>query len=100
MNNALLVLRDAVIVAVAGAFVSGLVYIVKLLVTISRDVKSFGPSIQALYRVQPFVLDALEYQNSALREVGANGSTIKADDAVRKGRECLERMLEERVGCS
>ena len=100
MSNAAIVFRDALIVAAAGGFFTGLVFVVKLLLKISRNVDAFGPSIQALYRVQPYVLDALEFQNAALKEIGANGSTEKANEAVRNGRAVLDRRLEERVGCN
>lgn len=98
MMSWLVVLRDGALTAAGGAVLAGSIAVVKMMMGMSRDVKSFGPSIQALYRVQPYVLDSLEYQNAALREIGANGSTEKADAAIRDGRKVLERRLEERVG--
>jgi hypothetical protein len=89
---------EAAVGAAAVAIVAGSFKGVQLLSKMQRDLKTFGPSLQALYRVQPHVLDALQYQNAALREIGANGSTECADDAIRAGRKVLERRLEERIG--
>ena len=89
---------QGVITAAAGALVLGIIAAIKLLSRMAADVKSLGPSMQALYSIQPHLIRATRYQNAALREIGANGSTEEADKCLNAAEECLDRRLVERVG--
>ena len=89
---------QGVITAAAGAFVLGIIAAIKLLSRMATDVKSLSPSMQALYSIQPHLIRATRYQNAALREIGANGSTEEADKCLNAAEECLDRRLVERVG--
>lgn len=84
--------------AVAAALVAGIIAALKLLIGMARDVKSLGPSMQALYSIQPHLIRATRCQNAALREIGANGSTEEADKCLAEAEACLDRRLVERVG--
>ena len=89
---------EALAAAVAAALVAGMIAAVRILVGMARDVRSLGPSMQALYSIQPHLIRATRYQNAALREIGANGSTEEADKCLNAAEECLDRRLVERVG--
>jgi hypothetical protein len=91
------IITAAIGVAVAG-FGTGIVALVRLLTRISRDVASLGPSVQALYAIQPCVIKALRYQNAAFRELGANGSTDRSNECLDEAEKNLDRRLIERVG--
>lgn len=73
---------EGAITAAAGGFCIGIVYIIKLLIGVKRALDHIGPSLETLYTAQPFVLKALRHQNGALREIGANGSTVHADACI------------------
>jgi hypothetical protein len=89
---------SAVIVAVAGIFVTAVFQSVRILADMRREVKSLGPSMQALYAIQPHIIRATRFQNAALKELGANGSTIKSDECLDVAEAHLDRRLTERVG--
>ena len=89
---------EAVIIATAGLLVTGIASIVGMLNQMSRDVRSLGPSMQALYAIQPYIIRATRYQNAALKELGANGSTEKSDACLDEAEAALDRRLAERVG--
>ena len=89
---------EALLAAVAASLVAGVIAVVRLLVGMARDVKSLGPSMQALYAIQPHLIRATRYQNAALKEIGANGSTEEANKCLDAAEECLDRRLVERVG--
>jgi len=89
---------EATIVATAGLLVTGLVSIAGMLTRVSRDLRSIGPSMQALYAIQPYIIKATRFQNAALKELGANGSTVRSDACLDEAEAALDRRLAERVG--
>lgn len=89
---------EALIGAAATALVAGIIAAVRLLAGMARDVRSLGPSMQAIYAIQPHLIRATRYQNAALKEIGANGSTEEANKCLDAAEECLDRRLVERVG--
>ena len=89
---------EATIVATAGLLVTGIVSIFKMVVDMSRDVKSLKPSMTALYDIQPHIIRATRFQNAALKELGANGSTTRSDECLDVAESKLDRRLAERVG--
>lgn len=94
---ALTALVGVVVTGMAG----GLVALIKMLSRVARDVAALGPSMQALYQIQPHIIRATRHQNAALKELGANGSTVKSDECLDAAESCLDRRLVERVGgCS
>lgn len=82
---------EAIVATSAGGFLIGLVYIIKLLVKVQRAIDHLGPSMETLYLVQTPILRTLRHQNNALREVGANGSTVKANECVDEAERIIER---------
>jgi len=90
--------QDAAIGAVAVSLVTGIIAVVKMLFTVSSEMRSLGPSMQAVYRIQPLLIKAQRHQNAAMRELGANGATVKADECLDEADAVLDRRLSERVG--
>jgi len=84
---------DGVVVAAAGGFFVGLVWIINLLIGVKRAVDHLGPSLETLYLVNPYVLKTLKHQNDALQELGADGSTVKANECI----DAAEKLLDDRL---
>lgn len=84
---------QAVVVAFGTMFAGGLVFIIKLLMKVSHDMKSIGPSVKTLYRIQPYLTNAIRHQNSAFRELGANGSTVKSNECLDEVDKLLNQKL-------
>lgn len=93
-------LVEGIIVAAAGLIVSGVAVAVRTLFAMRRDIVGFTPSLQAMVEIQPLMVRATRHQNAALREIGANGSTIKADACLDDAEAVLSRLLVEKVGGS
>lgn len=98
MTPITLTFQDAAIGAVAVSLVGGIIATIKLMHTMSHEVKSLSPSMQAIYRIQPLLIKAQRHQNAAMRELGANGPTVKADECLDEADRVLDRRLAERVG--
>lgn len=73
---------EAIMVAFGGALAAGIIAIIRLLSSISRDMKCVVPSVRTLYEIQPCLTNAIRHQNAAFKELGANGSTIKSDECL------------------
>lgn len=69
----------------------------KTLRSIHRDVVGFSPSIQAIATIQPLLIRATRYQNAALRELGANGSTEKSNACLDEADSELDRLLVKKI---
>lgn len=90
--------QDAAIGAVAVSLVAGIIAVVRTLTKMTHEFRSIGPSMQAMYRIQPLLIRAQRHQNAALRELGANGPTVKSDECLDEADALLDRRLAERVG--
>jgi len=86
---------QAVVVALGTAFVTGLFLAVKLLANIAHGMKYMVPSVRTLYQIQPYLTEAIRYQNSAFKELGANGSTIKSNECLDEVDKILNKKLAE-----
>jgi len=91
-------LVEGIIVAASALIVGGVVVAVRTLFAMRRDIVGFTPSLQALARVEPLMIRATRHQNAALREIGANGSTIKADSCLDDAEAVLAELLVEKIG--
>lgn len=89
---------EAIAAAFGGLMLTGVIAITRLLIKISREVGHLGPSLEALYMIQPFLIRATRYQNAALKELGANGSTTSSDSCLDEAAKHLDRRLAERIG--
>ncbi|MBU1080919.1 MAG: hypothetical protein KKB59_10575 [Spirochaetes bacterium] len=89
---------EAMIVAAAGSLIAGVIIAIKTLLTMSRDIKGFSPSLQALAAIQPLMIRATRHQNGALREIGANGATHKADECLDEAESVLNELLVKKIG--
>jgi hypothetical protein len=90
--------QDAAIGAVAVSLVAGIISVVRSVMAMTREVRTLGPSMQAVYRIQPLLIKAQRHQNAALRELGANGPTVLADDCLDEADKILDCRLAERSG--
>lgn len=91
-------LLEAIATAAGAAILAGLVAIVRMLFDIKRGVAKLTPSVQALYAIQPYIIDATRYQNKALQELGANGSTEKSDGCLDQAVEIYRGRTVESIG--
>lgn len=98
MNSVIETAIAALIGLVVTGLGAGIVALVRMLSRISRDVSALGPSMRAIYEMQPYMLKATRYQNAALKELGANGSTEKSNECLDAAEACLDRQLVEHVG--
>jgi hypothetical protein len=55
------------------------------------------PYVKALVEIQPHIIKAGKKQNAALREIGANGSTLESDTEFDEAQKCLDSLLTSRV---
>jgi len=91
---------EGIIVAASAIIVAGVVLAVRTLFAMRRDIVGFTPSLQAMVEIQPLMVRATRHQNAALREIGANGSTLKADACLDDAEAVLNRRLVVKVGGS
>jgi len=91
---------EGIIVAASAIIVAGVVLAVRTLFAMRRDIVGFTPSLQAMVEIQPLMVRATRHQNAALREIGANGSTLKADACLDDAEAVLNRLLVVKVGGS
>lgn len=91
-------LLEAIATAAGAAILAGLVAIVRMLFDIKRNIGHLVPSMQAIYTMQPYLIKATRYQNQALKELGANGSTERSDACLDEAERQLDRRLVARVG--
>ena len=89
---------EAIAGGLGGLVLVGFVAIGKLLLRISHDIRHLGPSLEAVYSTLPWLLRATRYQNAAMKELGANGSTIRSDECLDKAEAALDRRLAAREG--
>ena len=89
---------QALVSGIAGMMLVGFVAIGKMLLRISRDVAHLGPSLEAVYGTLPWLVRATRHQNAALKELGANGSTVKSDNCLDEAEKTLDRRLAAREG--
>lgn len=92
---------EAVVATLAGSSLVGLWHIIRLLVKVQRALDHLGPSMETLYTLQPYVLKTLRHQTAALREIGANGSTEKADECIDEAEKIINQRhakLESELG--
>ena len=89
---------EAIAGGLGGLVLVGFVAIGKLLLRISHDIRHLGPSLEAVYSTLPWLLRATRYQNAALKELGANGSTARSDACLDEAEKNLDRRLAEREG--
>jgi len=91
--------------AAAVTVVAGVVAIVKLMFTVvsklskmESTMRTFGASIEAIYRTVPWLIKSSRHVNVALRGIGANGSTERSDQCLDEADKTLDRRLAERAG--
>jgi hypothetical protein len=56
------------------------------------------PAVLALVKIQPLLIKAGKKQNAALRELGANGSTVESDSHFDEAQACLDNLLTDSLG--
>jgi hypothetical protein len=86
-------LIGAMLAAAGSLIIVSLTIIIKTLFAMRRDVMSFSGTVQALAESLLFLLKATRNQNAALREIGANGATEKADACIDEAESVLNRYL-------
>jgi hypothetical protein len=86
-------LIGAILAASGSLIVASLVIIIKTLFAMRHDVMSFSSTVQALAESLLYLLKATRNQNAALREIGANGATEKADACIDEAETVLNRFL-------
>jgi len=96
MESFSVTLWEAVVVALGGMLAVGVVSIIRLLIGIAHDMRYLVPSVKTLYTIQPYLGKALRHQNSALRELGANGSTERSNECL----DDVDRILNEKLASS
>lgn len=84
---------EAIVVAFGGSFTVGIIWIIKMLLRIAHDMRAMVPSMRTLYRIQPYLAEAIRFQNAALVELGANGSTEKSNACLDE----VDRVLNEKL---
>lgn len=82
---------EAIVGIVAGALCLGMVRTIKLLARMQRALDHLGPSVETIYMLFPFIIRTLGHQNDSLKEVGANGSTDKANECISEAEKLLEK---------
>lgn len=99
------VFLEALVGAAAVAIVGGVITLVKLMFTVvnklgkmESTMRTFGASIEAVYRALPWLIKSSRHVNIALRGIGANGSTEKSDQCLDMADETLDRRMAERSG--
>lgn len=73
---------EAVVAGLGGSFAFGMIWIIRMLIKIINGMKHLVPSMQTLYEIQPYLAEAIRHQNSAFKELGANGSTVKSNECL------------------
>lgn len=73
---------EAVVAGLGGSLALGMIFVIRLLFKIGQGMKHIGPSVQTLYEIQPYLAEAIRHQNSAFKELGANGSTVKSNECL------------------
>lgn len=89
---------SGVIAAAATTTVAGVLIIARTMFAMRRDVVKFSATIQAMARSQPYMLKGLRFQNEALREIGANGATEKADRCIDEAERVYDELQAALVG--
>jgi hypothetical protein len=92
------VVMEAALVALGGGLFTGIVWIIRMLMKISALMRHMGPSVEVLYRIQPFMSRAIRHQNAALKELGADGSTDDSNACLDRVEVLLGERLADREG--
>lgn len=105
MAGALLVLRDAALVVIAGAFCGGVYKLIRWMISLSKILNEMGENgkerkkeMQTIFKILKILMDSSEATMISIKDNKCNGEITSALKKINAANNLYENLFNEKVG--